>query len=87
MENRYKNFGSKWQAVNLASELGFIIAIPIVALGLLGKYLDARWGTHPYLKLAGLVLAIVSSSYWLYHRFSEVFKSLNKKENPENHDK
>lgn len=87
MESHYKKYGSKWQAVNLAAELGFIIAVPIVVLGLLGKYLDARWGTHPYLKLAGLVLAIISSSYWLYLRFSDVFKSFNQTEKRENHDK
>lgn len=78
MSEQQPDFAKK-QAVALAFELGYIIAIPILAFGYLGKYLDAAWGTHPYLKVAGLLLAIISSSVWLYKKFSQVFESLKGK--------
>lgn len=52
--------------------MGFIIALPLVILGLTGKYLDARWGTTPWLTLVGIVLAIVATSVWLY-RYLKAF--------------
>lgn len=63
-----------WQVLGFAWELGFIIALPLVALGLAGKYLDARWGTRPWLTLAGILLAMVSTGLWLYRRLREVTK-------------
>jgi len=55
-----------WQLASFAFEMGFIISLPLVILGLLGKYLDARWGTRPWLTLAGILLALVVTSVWLY---------------------
>ena len=55
-----------WQALSLAWELGFMIALPIVAFGMFGKYLDGRWGTAPGLTLGGILLAMVTSSVWIY---------------------
>jgi hypothetical protein len=69
---------SKWQIVGLAWELGYIIALPILFFAILGKYLDALWHTGPWLKLAGVILAITASTLWLVRRFSDVFKNLNK---------
>lgn len=55
-----------WQISGFALELGFIIAIPLVALGSVGKYLDNRWGTRPWLTLVGILLAMVATGVWLY---------------------
>ena len=55
-----------WQVLGFVWEMGFIIAIPIVLLGTLGKYLDQRWGTKPWLTLLGIILAMISSGLWLY---------------------
>lgn len=54
-----------WNMVNLAFDMGFVIALPLVAFGLLGKYLDGKFDTAPFLTLAGIVLAIVSTTIWL----------------------
>jgi hypothetical protein len=59
---------TKWTMASLAAEFGFIIAIPLVVLGLLGKWLDARIDTFPLFTLAGIVLAVVSTSVWMYKR-------------------
>lgn len=50
-----------WGSLELAFELGYLIAIPIVLFGLGGRFLDRWLGTSPWLLLAGIVLAIVLS--------------------------
>jgi len=40
-------------------DLGLTFALGIVLLAFLGKWLDARWGTAPWLTLAGAVLGVV----------------------------
>ncbi|MBI4363520.1 MAG: AtpZ/AtpI family protein [Candidatus Doudnabacteria bacterium] len=63
---------SKWQIASLAMELGFIIALPLVAFGLIGKRLDAKFGTSPWLTLVGTLLAIAATTVWLIRRFKEI---------------
>jgi LPXTG-motif cell wall-anchored protein len=65
---------SKWRLASLASEMGFIIALPLLVFTLLGKKLDLRFGTTPWLTLAGIVLAISSTTLWLTRRFRELIK-------------
>lgn len=59
----------KWQMANLAFDMGFIIALPLVAFGLLGKYLDGKLGTEPWLTIAGIFLAIIATTIWLTRKF------------------
>lgn len=61
-----------WQVLGFALELGFMIALPIVILGSLGKYADAKWNTYPWLTLLGILLAIVATSYWMYRYLSSL---------------
>lgn len=65
---------NKWRFASLAFELGFIIALPLVAMGLLGKWLDARYGSYPKITLVGILLAIVTTTWWLVRRFKEMMK-------------
>ncbi|MBI4417486.1 MAG: AtpZ/AtpI family protein [Ignavibacteriales bacterium] len=39
--------------------LGFQLAAAVVVFFLLGAWLDARWDTSPWLKLAGLLLGSI----------------------------
>ena len=71
-----KNF-QKMEMVRLAFELGFIIALPVVAFGYLGKWLDGRSGTYPLLTLIGIATAIPSTSFWMYRKFRSYFKGKN----------
>jgi hypothetical protein len=50
----------------LIGEVGFATALPLVIFGKLGKYLDQRWETTPYLFYAGVALA--SLQIFLYLR-------------------
>ena len=65
----------KMELVRLAFELGFIIALPIVAFGSAGKWLDQQSGTYPLLTLIGILIAITLSSVWLYRKFKNYFPS------------
>jgi len=64
----------KSELVSIAFELGFIIALPIVALGFFGKWLDGKAGTSPVLTLIGILGAIVATSFWIYRKFKNYFK-------------
>ncbi len=59
--------------VSVAFQLGFIIAIPILAFGFLGKWLDQKAGTDPILTLVGILTAIVFTSIWIYRKFKSYF--------------
>ena len=43
--------------------LGLQLAITVVVLFFLGKWLDSRWGTSPWLMLVGLFLGIVGGLF------------------------
>ena len=63
---------NKWRIASLALEMGFIIALPLVAFGLLGKWLDAKWDSEPWMALVGILLAIAATTVWLIRRFREL---------------
>ena len=71
---KQKNGLTKGQLASLAFELGFIIALPIVAFGFAGKWLDARYGTEPLFTLVGIIFAIASTSVWIYKKFMSYYK-------------
>lgn len=60
---------SAWQ---LAWELGYTIAIPIVLLALLGRWADRMLGTSPWLLLLGVLLSTVISSFIVYRKISRI---------------
>jgi hypothetical protein len=64
----------KLQMAHLAFELGYIIALPLVGLALLGKHFDAKFGTEPALTLGGIALAIVVTTVWLTRKFKKYLK-------------
>lgn len=59
---------------SLAFELGYIIAIPIVALGLLGRILDKKFDSSPVLLLVGIFLSIILSSFGIYRKVKKIIK-------------
>ena len=63
--------------MGVALELGFIIAIPIVVLGTLGKWLDVRHHTTVWVYV-GIVLALASSVTWLFQRFESMLVRLRR---------
>ena len=65
----------------LIGQIGFSTAIPLVVLGLLGRYLDNKFHTSPYLFLLGLALATIAIYFILrdiVRRALKEFSKLNK---------
>ncbi len=67
-EQKIKNLN----LVSLALELGFLIAIPIVGLALLGRFADRYFNTSPYLLLAGILVSFFFSVVLMYRKVKDV---------------
>lgn len=66
---------NRWALASIAFEMGFIIALPLVALGLVGKWVDHKVGnSFPWFSLLGIILAIVSTTIWMTNRLKEYIK-------------
>ncbi len=79
MEDKKKKNNSEdqaWSAMSLAWEMGSSIAIPLVLSALVGRFLDKKFGTSPWLLLVGILLAIISSTYIIYKKTTDI---MNKK--------
>lgn len=67
-----------WQALGIAWQLGYTIAIPLVVLTLLGRFLDRQLGTAPWLLLTGVIVSIGISTVALVWKFNKIIASINK---------
>ena len=63
-----------FSVISLAWELGYLIAVPLVALTLGGRFLDKKLGTSPLILLVGVVLAIIISSYMVYKKTTDIME-------------
>ena len=63
---------SLWEAVNLAWELGYLIALPVVVGGFGGAYLDKYAGTSPLFVITGFILALALSSIGIYRKIKHI---------------
>lgn len=67
-----------WQALSLAGQLGYTIAIPLVFLALAGRFVDKKYGTSPWFLLAGILLALVVTSIWITKKSMTIMNEMNK---------
>jgi F0F1-type ATP synthase assembly protein I len=67
---------SFWQALGIAWELGYVIAIPIVVFALGGRMLDKHFNSSPWLLLVGILISIVLSSIGLVWKFKKLMKAM-----------
>ena len=75
MDDKPKNSLDKREMVSIAFQLGFIIALPVIFFGFVGKWLDGKMGTYPLLTLFGILTAIIATSVWIYRKFKRYFNS------------
>ena len=61
-----------WSALNLAFQLGYLIALPIAFLGFGGALLDKKLNTSPLFLLIGVVLAATISSLAVYKKVKSI---------------
>ncbi len=75
--NSPKNSNSldKRAMISLSFELGYIIALPLVIFGLVGKWLDGRMGNEfPVMTLIGIGLAIFATTLWIINKLRKYIK-------------
>ena len=60
--------------LRIVGEFGGLIAIPVVVFVLLGRFLDKRWETKPWMTIIAFVLAAVVSAIMVWRRTKDVAK-------------
>ncbi|MBI4426598.1 MAG: AtpZ/AtpI family protein [Candidatus Kerfeldbacteria bacterium] len=70
--------GMVWQAIGFAWDFGIMVVVPLVVLGVGGRYLDQKLDTSPWLFLVGAVVAIIISSILVVTRLSQLITKDNK---------
>lgn len=68
MEKNDKKNQETWSTISLAWQLGYSIAIPLIALALLGRFLDKKFETSPWLLLVGIFLSLITSTFLVYSK-------------------
>lgn len=58
--------------IGFATELGFVIAVPIAGGALLGSYLDQKLGTTPKCTLSLLFFGIIFAFYYVFRMVKEL---------------
>jgi len=71
-ERKQKN--ATWRALQLAWELGYLIALPAVFFGLGGAYLDKHLGTMPLFLLLGFAFAAFLSFVSIKRRVKTILQ-------------
>lgn len=63
---------SLWSVLNLAWELGYIIALPVVILGFGGAWIDKKLGSSPGFILTGILLSVIISGVAVYRKIKKL---------------
>lgn len=69
-----------WQALSLLGQLGYVIAIPLVILAIVGRFLDKKFHTSPWLLIVGMFLALITSTFWVLKKTTEIMKEATKED-------
>lgn len=69
---------SLMQALSLAWQMGYLLAIPLIALALAGRLLDKKWDTSPLFLLIGIGLSIIISSILVAKKALEIIGEVSK---------
>ena len=64
-------------ALQMAWELGYMIALPLVIFALIGRYLDVKYQTSPLFILIGTFIAFFISSYFVWQKTLEISRQLD----------
>ncbi len=77
---------STFLGFEFALDLGFTIAIPAVLFGLLGRYVDIKWGTSHWFFMLGLGFAFLTSFVSIFRKVRVILarmpKDLPRKKKP-----
>ncbi|MBI4252616.1 AtpZ/AtpI family protein [Candidatus Uhrbacteria bacterium] len=67
------------QLLGLALQMGYLIAIPLVAFALVGRFVDSIFGSSPLFFLIGILLAIILSTILVYRKTTMLLKDAEDK--------
>ena len=67
---------SSWEAVGFVWQVLLFVAVPTTLLALGGRWVDTRYGTTPWVTLAGLVLALAIALTAILHAARRMAKQL-----------
>lgn len=62
----------QYKLIGTAMEMGYLIAVPLVGLALVGTFLDTAFNTKPLLLLFCILFAIIISSVLVYRKTKEM---------------
>lgn len=62
------------QALSYAWEFGYLVAVPLILFAVLGRFLDKKLATGPWLFLAGILFSILLSSVAVVRKALKIFK-------------
>jgi len=82
-----KEKNESWSALSLAWELGYSIAIPLVLLALLGRFIDKKFGTSPWFLLIGVIFSLIISTVLVYKKTIMIMDDSENKEKKEKKEK
>lgn len=72
-----KQKSAMWLALDIAYELGYLIALPIVVLGFGGAFLDKKFGTSPLFILSGIALSFIITSIGAFRKIKDITDKIN----------
>jgi hypothetical protein len=78
-EQERKKHSLYLKTFSFAIEFGFIIALPLVGFGYLGKFLDQRYQTNNKIFLyAGILLALATTCLLFMRKIKDIMKDMQK---------
>jgi hypothetical protein len=63
------------KTLNIAVEFGFIVVVPLLGFGYLGKWLDNRYH-QKFFVLIGILLALATTTLWFYRSIRRLMNDL-----------
>lgn len=65
-----------WSALSFAWELGYTITVPLVIFALLGRFLDKKLHSSPWILLAGILISVIVSSIAVYFKATKIIQEI-----------
>ncbi|HAG27564.1 TPA: hypothetical protein DCG61_02185 [Patescibacteria group bacterium] len=61
------------KSLSLALQFAFMILLPLLVFGGIGKWLEQRYDNKLWV-MAGLLLALTTSTVWFYRKINDLYK-------------
>ncbi|MBI2484222.1 AtpZ/AtpI family protein [Candidatus Uhrbacteria bacterium] len=78
MEKSSQSTGNMLSMLGIVWTIGFLVAVPLVGLALLGRYADALLSSSPLFFLIGVVISIIISSILVFRKTVQLMAEAEK---------